>query len=146
MRNTTLIAGFALVPLLSTPTFAQRSGPPGPIELNLGTTLATPPLSGFFFIGQVGNVCPTTVRVRTALAPPPLSRFCFSCQVVNVGPTTVLVAVKIFDSTGTQISVSGDGSDPAVCTAAQQLQPHHACRVPANDFTFRFSSYCTITV
>jgi hypothetical protein len=118
MRKTTLVAGFALVALLSTPTFAQRSGPPGPIELNLGTTLATPPLSGFFFI----------------------------CQVVNVGPTTVLVAVKIFDSTGTQISVSGDGSDPAVCTATQQLQPHHACRVPANDFTFRFSSCCTITV
>jgi hypothetical protein len=118
MRKTTLVAGFALVALLSTPAFAQRSGPPGPVELNLGTTLATPPLSGFFFI----------------------------CQVVNVGSTAVLVGVKIFDNSGTQISISGDGSDPAACTAVQQLQPRHACRVGSNDFVFRFSSYCEITV
>ncbi len=118
MRKTTLAAAFALVALLSTPTFAQRSRPPEPIELHLGTTLATPPLSGFFF----------------------------TCQVVNVGSTAVLVGVKIFDNTGTQISIPGDGSDPAVCTAVQQLQPRHACRVGANDFEFRFASYCTITV
>ena len=61
-------------------------------------------------------------------------------------PTTVLVGVKIFDSARTQISVSGDGSDPAVCTAVQQLQPHHACLVPANDFGFRVSNHCEVTV
>jgi len=54
---------------LATPALAQRSGPPDSIELNLGTTLATPPLR---------------------------SEGGFECAIVNVSRQNVLVGhVKI---------------------------------------------------
>ena len=125
-RSVTLLAALAAVVALSAPALAQRTEPPGPIELNLGTTLATPPLFG-------GS---------------------FSCQVVNIGPTAVLVAVKIRDNLGTNLSIFGDGSDPVLCTAVQQLQPAHACEivgVPLGECSFPLSgpcglAYCKITV
>src|SRR5262245_37799237 len=99
-RTVAAFAAFAVIAALSTPVLAQRAGPPGPpIQLQLGTTLATPPLLGSVFL----------------------------CQAVNVGPTEVLVSVEIFDNAGTQISVSGDGTDPLLCRAAQLIQPNHSC-------------------
>jgi hypothetical protein len=101
-----LLTAIAAIVVLSAPALAQRTGPPGPIELNLGTTLATPPLFGSFL----------------------------TCQVVNVGATDILVSVRIFDNTGAQISTFGNGSNPFECTAFQQLEPGRACSVGSSDF------------
>jgi hypothetical protein len=119
IRSLTLLAAIAIIAAPSAPARAQRSGPPGPIELEtnpFGTTLASPPLFGVIF----------------------------TCHVVNIGPADIVVAVKVFDHAGTQITYIGSG--PEDCAAAQPLQPGHACRmfgVPVPDFAL---AYCKITV
>ena len=82
--SVTLLTALVAIVVLSAPALAQRTGPPGPVELNLGTTLATPPLFGSFL----------------------------TCRVANVGSTAILVSVRIFDNTGVQVSSFGDGSNP----------------------------------
>jgi len=123
----TILAAVVLVVVLSAPALAQRTEPPGPIELHLGTTLTTPPLP----IGPGGHLLEFEFPAG-------------SCQVVNVSATALLVSVRIFDITGTEIGLHGDGSDPSRCTAAQLLQPHTGCTVPTGmDDSV---AYCKITV
>ena len=120
-----LLAVCAVVCGLSAPVLAQRSS--GPPDINLGTTLVTPPLP----IGPGG--------FRFDIPFP-----AGACQVVNAGPTAVLVGVRIFDLAGTEIGHHGDGTDPFFCKATQLLQPGTGCSVQTGtDFTF---AYCKITV
>jgi hypothetical protein len=124
----TILAAVVLVIVLSAPALAQRTERPGPIELHLGTTLTTPPLPigpGGLILGEIEFPAG-------------------SCQVVNVSATALLVSVRIFDITGTEIGLHGDGSDPSRCTAAQLLQPHTGCTVPTG--LDPSVAYCKITV